>query len=273
MENHLIHVKDASFSYGEKLIFSDINFSVEPGEVLCVIGPNGCGKTTLLDCILGVLKLKRGEVFIEEKNLEHIKPAQLAETIAYVPQVHQRTFPYMVKDIVLMGRAYKTNIFSAPDKRDAEIAREAMEKVGILHLADRPYTRISGGQSQLVMVARALAQQPAVIIMDEPTAHLDFKNELIVLETVADLVKENDISVVMATHFPNHAYYFETNDITTTLALMNNHKFQDIGNPRDILNENNIKRIYGIKSKVLDYRVDQTTLIRQIVPLSVIKDA
>ena len=273
MQNHIVQVKNASFSYGEKRIFSDISFFVKSKEVLCIIGPNGCGKTTLLDCILGVLKLEQGEVLIGQKNLDNIKPNQLAEKVAYVPQVHRRTFPYTVRDIVLMGRAYKTNIFSSPDEGDMEITNEAMEKVGILHLADRPYTQISGGQCQLVMVARALAQQPRVIIMDEPTSHLDFKNELMVLETVADLVKQNNISVIMATHFPNHAYYFETNGILTTLALMNNERFEEIGNPEEILNENNIKKIYGINSKVLNYNIDKTTFIRQIVPLSIVKEA
>lgn len=272
MQNHIVQVKNASFSYGEKMVFSNISFSVKPKEVLCIIGPNGCGKTTLLDCVLGVLKLKQGKVLIEHENLDNIKPNQLAEKVAYVPQVHQRTFPYIVRDIVLMGRAYKIGIFSSPNEEDIEIANEAMEKVGILHLADRPYTQISGGQCQLVMIARALTQQPSTIIMDEPTAHLDFKNELIVLETVVDLVKQNNISVIMATHFPNHAYYFETNGISTTLALMNNETFEKIGSPQQVLNENNIKEIYGVNSKVLNYNIDKTTLIRQIVPLSIVKD-
>lgn len=125
----------------------------------------------------------------------------------------------------------------------------------------------------MVMIARALAQQPDIIIMDEPTSHLDFKNELIVLETVADLVKQNNISVIMATHFPNHAYYFETNNISTTLALMNNEKFEKVGSPQQILNEDNIRKIYGVDSKVLNYDIDKTTLIRQIVPLSIVKNA
>ncbi|MFW5647720.1 MAG: ABC transporter ATP-binding protein, partial [Candidatus Alkaliphilus sp. MAG34] len=150
MQNYIVQVKNASFSYGEKRVFSDISFYVKPKEVLCIIGPNGCGKTTLLDCVLGVLKLKQGEVLIDQKNLENIKPGQLAEKVAYVPQVHRRTFPYMVKDIVLMGRAHRTNIFSSPDKEDMGIANEAMEKVGISHLAEEPYTQISGGQCQLV---------------------------------------------------------------------------------------------------------------------------
>lgn len=272
MEANIVEVRGASFSYGKKEIFSSIDLSVKSKEVLCIIGPNGCGKTTLLDCILGVLKLKRGQVLIDQNNLSDIRPEQLAEKVAYVPQVHQRTFPYRVKDIVLMGRAHKTKIFSSPNKEDIEIVNEAMEKVGVLPLANRPYTQLSGGQCQLVMIARALAQQPKVIIMDEPTSHLDFKNELILLETVVDLVKYNSISVIMATHFPNHAYYFETKGIPTTLALMNNGRFEETGSPNKVLNENNVRKIYSINSRVLNYDIDKTTSIRQIVPLSVIKD-
>lgn len=273
MRNYIIQLKDASFSYGEKTVFSELSFNVKSGEVFCIVGPNGCGKTTLLDCILGLLKLDCGDILIGENSIKNIKPRALAEKVAYVPQTHQKAFPYEVKDIVLMGRAYKTTLFSSPAKEDMDLAKRAMDKVGILHLANKPYTQISGGECQLVMIARALAQQPEIIIMDEPTAHLDFKNELILLETVSDLVKKDRITVVMSTHFPNHAYFFETNRIPTTLALMNNGVFQQIGSPNEVLNENNIKKVYNINSRVLNYDMDNTTLIRQIVPLSIVKDA
>ncbi len=273
MENFTIQVKNACFSYGKNLVFSQLDFNIKGGEVFCVLGPNGCGKTTLLDCLLGILKLDKGDILIESNSVKNIKPKNLANKIAYVPQVHKRTFPYTVKDIVLMGRAYKTKIFSSPTIEDIKIAEQAMEKVGIAHLWDQPYTQISGGQCQLVMIARALTQQPKIIVMDEPTAHLDFKNELIVLETVVELVKKDNICVVMATHFPNHAYYFENKSIPTTLAIMNNGMFEQIGSPNEILNELNIKKIYNINSKILNYSIDKTTFIRQIVPLSVVKDS
>lgn len=273
MPNYKIQFKNAFFSYGEKPVFSDLSFNVKDGEVFCVVGPNGCGKTTLMDCILGLLKLDRGDILMDQGSIKNIKPRIMAEKVAYVPQTHQSAFPYEVKDIVLMGRAFKTTLFSSPTEEDRELADQAMEKVGILHLSNKPYTQISGGECQLVMIARALAQQPGIIIMDEPTSHLDFKNELLLLETVAELVKKDKITVVMATHFPNHAYFFETNNIPTTLALMNNGIFEQTGSPHEVLNEDNIKRIYNINSRVLNYNLDNMTSIRQIVPLSIIKDA
>lgn len=271
MKNHSLSIIDASFNYGNKEIFSDINFKINQGEVFCILGPNGCGKTTLLDCILGLLKLKRGNILINDANLTKLKQNELAENLAYVPQVHQKSFSYLVKDIVLMGRAYKTSFYSSPTKEDKEIAMDAMKKVNITHLMDKPYTQISGGECQLVMVARALAQKPKIIIMDEPTSHLDFKNELILLETIKELIKENNISIIMATHFPNHAYYFETNQIKTTVCLMNNGKFEQMGSPKDIINEENIQKIYNINSKILNYQLNKNISIRQIVPLSLVR--
>ncbi len=269
---YTIQVSNASFSYGDKCIFSNINFSVKQGEVFCILGPNGCGKTTLLDCILGLLKLNNGNVLIDGSDLSSIKFNKIAEKMAYVPQVHQKSFPYTVKEIVLMGRAYKTTFISSPTKEDKDIALSSMEKVGISHLANIPYTQISGGECQLVMIARALAQQPKIIIMDEPTSHLDFKNEIVLLETVVDLIKENNISIIMATHFPNHAYYFENNHITTKLGFMNKGIFEHVGRPSDVLNEENIQNIYQINSKILNCNVDGNTSVRQIVPLSIVKN-
>ncbi len=273
MSSIAIEAKSISFAYGAKPVLSEVSFDVMQGEVFCIVGPNGCGKTTLLDCVLGLLKVNQGEVLVDQIPIKNFKPPQLAEKIAYVPQIHQRSFPYTIKEIVLMGRAHRTTLFTSPTVEDRDIALEALEMVGLADLADQPYTQVSGGQCQLVMIARALAQQPKIIIMDEPTAHLDFKNELLLLETVVDLVRDNGISVVMATHFPNHAYYFESNGIATRIALMSNQRFAEVGRPCEVLNEENIKKIYGINSKVLDCRFDQNNLIRQIVPLSIIKES
>lgn len=271
MNNSYIELKNASFSYDTRKIFKDISFSVNKGEVFCVLGPNGCGKTTLLDCILGILKLNDGDILFNNTSIKSIKPKQLAEFLAYVPQNHQRTFPYTVEEIVLMGRAHKTKLFSAPNESDKQIVIEALERVGIKSLAKRPYTQISGGQCQLVMIARALAQESKIIIMDEPTSHLDFKHELILLELIVDLIKERDISIIMATHFPNHPYYFENKGINTTIALMNNGSFEEVGSPRQVLSESNIKKVYSINSKVITCNIDENSSIRQVIPLSIDK--
>lgn len=271
MKAFAVEVKDVAFSYGDKAVFSGLSFKVEKGQVFCVMGPNGCGKTTLLDCILGLLKTERGDIFIDGINISKLKPKQLAKKIAYIPQLHQRTFPYTVMEIVLMGRAHNTSLFSAPSSSDQRIAEQALEKVGIKHLADKPYTQISGGECQLAMVARALAQQPDIIVMDEPTSHLDFKNELIMLETIADLVRDNNITIIMATHFPNHAFYLETNRIPVTLALMNKGMFERIGRPVEVLKEDNIKSIYGIAAKVISHEIDDYTCISQVIPLNTSK--
>ncbi len=269
---HQIEVKNTSFSYSDKQVFSNLSLNVGEREIFCIVGPNGCGKTTLLDCILGLLRPDSGEIVVDGLRLQGIEAKKLAERLAYVPQVHHRTFPYLVKDIVLMGRAYRTSPFTAPSKEDRAIAMAAMSWVGIQALADTPYTQISGGQCQMVMIARALAQQPKVIVMDEPTSHLDFKNELLLLEIIEELVKNNGISILMATHFPNHAYHFEAKGLRTNLALMNNGAFERIGKPREILNEENVRSIYGINSRVLDCSLDNNTALRQIVPLSIVKD-
>lgn len=272
MMNSVIEVREASFCYCEKEVFDKISLSVSLGEILCIVGPNGCGKTTFLDCILGLLKLKKGEIFVNGENIRNISEKQRAEKMAYIPQSHERTFPYTVEEIVLMGRAHKTGMFSSPSREDRHIAMEAINKVGIGYLLNKPYTQISGGEGQLVMVARALAQQSRIVIMDEPTAHLDFKNELMLLETITNLIKERAITIIMATHFPNHAYYFENNGIPTTIALMNDGNFQAMGRPSEILNETNIKKIYSVNSKVIKCDIENNISIRQVVPLSIDKE-
>ena len=145
-----------------------------------------------------------------------------------------------------------------------------METVGIGHLRQRPYTHISGGESQLVMIARALAQATPIIIMDEPTAHLDFRHELVIMETVARLVRAKGISVIMATHFPNHAFYFQNNGVATRVALLHEGSFLAAGAPEDILSEQNMERLYGVRTKLLTCDTNGAQTIKQIIPISTV---
>lgn len=264
----LIEIGDASFKYGNNHIFENINLDLLKGEVLCLFGPNGCGKTTLLDCILGVKSLNSGLITIGEKNIKKIGVQDLAKLIAYVPQIHNKSFPYKVIDIVLMGRAPYKSMFSSPCSSDIEIAENALELLGMKDFKDKVYTQLSGGETQLVMMARAIAQETPIIIMDEPTAHLDFKNELKILESITEFVKEKNISIIMATHFPNHAFYFENNGINTKVALMNNKKIATMGRPSQVLTENNMKKVFKINSKVFSLDSRENEKINFIVPLN-----
>ena len=142
----LIEVRDAAFTYDNKrMIFDGINFDVQKGEILCIIGPNGCGKSTLIDCLLGLKKLKRGQITIGGRNMEQLKPREFAEHVAYVPQGHKTTFAYTVLDVVTMGRTYAAKMFSPPGQQEKAIAREALKQVGLEGFEDREYTKLSGG--------------------------------------------------------------------------------------------------------------------------------
>lgn len=266
----LIKVTNASFSYGTRDIFEDISFSVQPGEIFCLLGPNGSGKTTLLDCILGTNRLKKGRIEIDGKDINSLNPRMLARQISYVPQRHECTFPYSVMDITMMGRAAYTGIFSAPSSNDRDIAEKALKSTGIFDLKDRPYTKLSGGELQLVMIARALAQDTRVIVMDEPTAHLDFGHELVVLEAIINMVKEKVISILMATHFPNHAFYFEDNNVDINIALLKEGRFMDVGAPKEILNEERIERLYNVKSSLFFLKDNGNKNLRRIVPIKTV---
>lgn len=263
----LLEVCNASYDYGPKKVFADIGFQINKGEIFCIVGPNGCGKTTLLDCVGGLHKLKQGTVLLNGQNMTRLKPPDVARQIAYVPQGHTKTFPYTVLDIVLMGRTARIDLFSSPSDEDVDSAEQALELVGLAAFKDRPYTQLSGGESQLVMIARALAQEAPVMVMDEPTAHLDFKHELEVLETVVQLVKEQGLAVIMATHFPNHAFYFENNRLPTAVALMADAAFLAVGAPNDVLNEENLRTLYKIDTRVLTHQIADFGEIRQVIAL------
>lgn len=248
---NLIKVKDAAFSYDSKTdVFHHISIAVDEGEAFLIVGPNGCGKSTLIDNLLGLKKLKAGKIEIGGKDIRRMKPKEIAEHLAYVPQGHEKSFGYKVIDVVLMGRTYAAKMFSPPSKDERVLALEALEQVGLKGLEEKEYTKLSGGELQLVMIARALTQKSALLIMDEPTAHLDFCRELNVMEIIADLVKNKKLSVIMATHFLNQAYYLENAGVNTKVALMNNGCFQITGAPSEVLTPQNLKDVFHITAEV-----------------------
>lgn len=266
----MIEIRNLHFKYDTTSIIKDLNLSIGEGQVYCLFGPNGCGKSTLIQCILGVLRPSKGEIWIKNQNIEDFSPREIAHRVAYIPQIHEKPFPFKVIDVVLMGRTAYTNFYSAPKKEDYEYCYKALEQVGMLHYKDKPYTQLSGGETQLVLVARALTQQTPIFIMDEPTAHLDFRHELKFLETISELVEKEKKTIVMATHSPNHAFYFENCGRDTKVAIMNEHKIAIEGEASEVLTEENMELVFQIKSRLITHSWEEGN-IRQIVPFKTLE--
>jgi len=193
-----------AYGYRERVIGRDIALSLERGEVLALLGPNGSGKTTLLKTLLGLLPAQGGSLVLDGHPLANLSPPERARALGYVPQAHAGTFAFSVLSVVLMGRSAHGGLFAAPSARDHEIAQAMLERFGIARLAQRPYTLISGGERQLVLIARALAQEPAYVVLDEPTASLDFGNQGRVMREIRRLAAEG-LGVLFTTHDPNQA--------------------------------------------------------------------
>lgn len=244
----LVDVKNISFSYDKDspAVFENISFSIEKGDVLCVLGPNGTGKTTLIKCINGLHKVNEGEVYLNGTSIQNLSFRDISRTVGYIPQGHVPSFPFTVFDVVLMGRSPYVNITSSPKERDREIAFNALETLGIEDLKDKSYTNLSGGERQLVFLARVLAQEPDLLILDEPTNHLDFGNQIKLLEIIEQLSKLG-LAVIMSSHYPDHAFL-----AASKVAIMKDKGFIDFGTPDDVLSEENLKKAYGIDVKLME---------------------
>ena len=236
-----IEIENATFSYnGKDTVFEDVNFSVKKGEIFFILGPNGTGKSTLLKTMAGLLPLKKGKIKIEGRDVTKLSRENIAKKIGYLPQIHQPTFPFKVLDVVLMGRAPHLSAFSSPGKKDVDIAKEYIHKLGISHLIDKPYTEISGGERQLVLLARVLTQKPDILLLDEPTSHLDFGNQVRILGRIEGLSSQG-LAIIITSHFPDNAFF-----ISHKVGIINNKKLANIGHPDDVITEKTLKEIYGI---------------------------
>ncbi len=250
-----LEIKDVKCGFGSRVIVDKFNMTVESGDILCLLGPNGVGKSTLFRTVLGLLKPLGGEILIDGKNIHTLPRKEFAKMMAYVPQAHNPPFPFRVLDVVIMGRTAHLGTFGAPGKRDRTIALHMLERLGISFLADRIYTEISGGERQLVLIARALAQEPAFLMLDEPTSNLDFGNQVKVLQCVSGLAKEIGLGIIMTTHFPDHA--FQTKG---EVALMEWNNVFLSGNAEDIITAENMKDTYGIEIKVVKNTIEDLTV-------------
>jgi len=233
-------VDHLSFSYGSRRVLSDVSFSVHKGEFLSVLGPNGVGKSTLFRCILGMLSACSGTITLGGDDLRALSRRELSRRIAYIPQVCQPTFGYTVLDTVLMGTNAQFSALCQPGKKQIRAAMDALIRVGAGQLAQRDFSRLSGGEQQLVLVARALAQQAEILVMDEPTSALDYGNQLHVLHLVRALAQEG-YAVLLSTHNPQHALSYATH----VLALCGG-SVAAFGAVDDVLTRELVARLYGV---------------------------
>ena len=249
-----IEVKNLSFSYGDRPVLHDISFSVEKGEFLSILGPNGVGKSTLFRCVLGLLSGYTGQVLINGTDARRFSAREAAKHIAYIPQTSRSIFNYSVSDIVLMGRTSGLSTFRSPGRADRALCQWAMEKVGITRLADRCFHRLSGGEQQLVLIARALAQKSPILMLDEPTANLDFGNQLLVLQQASSLAREG-YTVIQTTHHPEQSYMYSDR----ILAIQSGRVLTE-GKPEDVLTEETIRALYGTDVDIVSLYEDKARI-------------
>ncbi len=219
-----------------------ISFNVEKGGITTILGPNGSGKSTLFKCLAGIWRHYKGEIYYEGEKIENLSFKKRAKIFSVVPQEHEPLFPYLVFDVVLMGRTSHMGFFSSPSEKDYEIAENALKEVGIEHLKYKPYTKISGGERQLTLIARAITQQSPVMLLDEPTSHLDFRNQIRVLKKIRDIASKKELYVIMTLHDPNMASLF-----SDKIVVINSGKVIMEGKPEKVINEELIKKIYDLQ--------------------------
>lgn len=267
--NKLLSVHDGCFGYERgKPVFSGIDLEVHEGEILCILGPNGCGKTTLLDAVLGHHRFDRGSILLDDRDASTLNTRERAKLVSYVPQNHAKSFPYTVEQVVMMGRSPHMPFHTGPGREDLHLVRQAVSALNLEALAAKEYTRLSGGETQLVLIARALAQESRLMVLDEPASHLDFTNELLILETLTRLVTERRIGVIMASHVPNHAFYFANRDVPVRVAMMKDGRFARTGSPAEVLTPEVLDEVYGVEARVLEYLVSgHDKPLNHVVPL------
>jgi iron complex transport system ATP-binding protein len=235
-----LELRSLSFAYGDHPVLEDISFSLGQGELLGVLGPNGSGKSTLFRCILGLEKKYSGQVLLDGEGIETKSPGEMARSAAYVPQSRSPSFNYSVLDMVLMGTASRMREWSRPGKKQRQAADEALERMGIAHLRLRDFRRISGGEQQLTLIARALVQGAALLVMDEPTANLDYGNQLRMLFQIRELGRQG-YGVIFSTHNPDHAFLCAGR----ALAL-HRRRIAAQGPPAEVLTAGLIAELYGV---------------------------
>lgn len=244
--NPIIESENIHFGYTEsRRILNDISFRIYEGQLITLLGPNGVGKSTLLNCICGLLKPNSGMVKLFGNPISKLSRREIAQQIAYVPQKSSVSFDYSVKDFVVMGRSAYLSILATPSEQDYKKTDEALEKLGITQLRERPISELSGGEQQKACIARAIVQDPKLVILDEPTSALDYGNQVKVLRLIKEL-SASGYAVLMTTHNPDHSFM-----LNGDVAIMSHDGKMEIGAVDQILTENRLEEAYGTKIRLM----------------------
>ncbi|WP_319542130.1 ABC transporter ATP-binding protein [uncultured Pseudodesulfovibrio sp.] len=254
----MLHVNDLSFNYGDTPILENISFQVERGQLCGLFGPNGCGKTTLFKCCLKFLAQSSGSIRMDGKNVEQTSISKMARMVSYVPQEHKPPFPYLVKDVVLMGRTPHLSGLFGVSKHHKQKVSEAMDLIGITHMADTPYNQLSGGQRQMVLIARAVAQETPLLFLDEPTSALDFSNQIKIMNILRQIADQGT-TIVACTHDPNHVLWF-----CDSVVVLDKQRFVAQGNPTDIMCDTVLDEIYEDMCHVRQWESTRMVLPRHV---------
>lgn len=261
----ILSVEKGCFSYKrdkDNLLLKNISFKAQPGDLVAILGPNGAGKTTLLRCIMGFLNWNSGQSCLDGKDIRTIPYRQLWRSLAYVPQAKQTTAAYTVEEMILLGRSSHFNILSRPKAEDVDKAYEIMERLHISKLAKKKCSEISGGELQMVLIARAMAAEPQILILDEPESNLDFRNQLLILETMSRLVAKG-MSCIFNTHYPAHA--LQRANKALLISEKGNYVFGDVNS---VVTEQNIELAFGVKAVISEIETP-SNILQDVVPLRV----
>ena len=259
----ILRIENGSFAYkGGPEILKDINIEVTSGEIIAVLGPNGAGKTTMLRCMMDMLKWKSGRSLLDGEDIHSIPARKLWSRMAYVPQAKSAASSFTAFQTVLLGRSSRIGVFAQPSAEDMEAAERVMRSLGIMDLADKQCHAISGGELQMVLIARAMAAEPEILILDEPESNLDFKNQLIVLDTISELAA-NGVACVFNTHYPAHA--LQRADKSLILSKGGDSIF---GSTVNVVTEDNIRKAFGVNAVIGEIETPEN-IMRNVIPLSI----
>ncbi|WP_373777806.1 ABC transporter ATP-binding protein [Glaesserella sp.] len=248
----MLQISDLHFRYNNAIpLLNGIHLTLQKGEQLTILGANGTGKSTLLNCIAGILPFKQGQILLNNQPVANLSPKQIAQHIAYVAQHSPQTYQYQVLDYVLLGRASHLGMFSKPQEQDYALAEQALDKLGIRHFADKIYMHMSGGEKQLVNLAKILVQQPQLILFDEPTSALDYGNVFKTLSLIKELSQQG-FSIIMTTHNPDHPMLLDEVLSQSRVAILTQQGKLNVGSTQEILTEENLKALYQTELRLID---------------------